>query len=43
MKQERVDNDFGFVKGMITTIDKKLDEEITFRMRSEDDIRKWFD
>ena len=43
MKQEKVDNDFGFVKGMVATLDKKIDEEISFRLRSEDDIRKWFD
>ena len=43
MKQERNEHDFGFVKGMITTLDKKLDEEISFRLRSEDDLRKWFE
>lgn len=43
MRQERTENDFGFVKGMINSLDKKIDEEIGFRMRSEDDIRKWFE
>lgn len=43
MKQERNENDFGFVKGMITTLDKKIEDEQTFRLRSEDDIRKWFE
>jgi hypothetical protein len=43
MKSEKTDNDFGFVKGMINTIDRRIDEEISFRLRSEDDIRKWFE
>lgn len=33
----------GFVKGMIATLDKKIDDETSFRIRSEDDIRKWFE
>lgn len=43
MIRERTDNDLGFVKGMMATIDKKIDDESTFRIRSEDDIRKWFE
>lgn len=43
MKQERNDSDFLYVKGMIATIDKKVDDETSFRIRSEDDIRKWFE
>lgn len=43
MKQEKSDNDIGFVKGMIYTLDKKIDDESSFRIRSEDDIRKWFE
>eukprot|EP00347_Sterkiella_histriomuscorum_P013165 403365759 len=43
MKQEKSDNDLGFVKGMIATLDKKIDDESSFRIRSEDDIRKWFE
>jgi len=43
MKQEKTDNDFGFLKGMISTLDKKIDDETSFRLRSEDDMRKWFE
>ncbi|CDW91573.1 UNKNOWN [Stylonychia lemnae] len=43
MKQEKTDNDLGFIKGMIVTLDKKIDDESSFRIRSEDDIRKWFE
>ena len=43
MKQERTDNDIGFVKGMLTTIERKIEEESANRHRSEDDIRKWFE
>ena len=43
MKQEKTDNDLGFIKGMIATLDKKIDDESSFRIRSEDDIRKWFE
>ena len=43
MKQEKSENDMGFIKGMIQTIDKKVDDETSFRLRSEDDIRKWFE
>jgi len=43
MKQEKTDNDLGFIKGMIVTLDKKIDDESSFRVRSEDDIRKWFE
>ena len=43
MKYERTDNDINFVKGMITTLDRKIDEESSNRLRSEDDIRKWFE
>lgn len=43
MKQERTENDMGFLKGMITTLDKKIDDESSFRLRSEDDMRKWFE
>lgn len=28
---------------MIATLDKKIDDETSFRIRSEDDIRKWFE
>ena len=28
---------------MITTLDRKIDEESSNRLRSEDDIRKWFE
>ncbi len=43
MKQEKTDNDLGYIKGMIVTLDKKIDDETSFRIRSEDDIRKWFE
>jgi hypothetical protein len=43
MKAERNENDFSFIKGMIATLDKKIDDETSFRIRSEDDIRKWFE
>ncbi len=43
MKQEKSDHDLGFLKGMLATLDKKVDEEIQFRLRSEDDLRKWFE
>jgi hypothetical protein len=43
MKQERNDSDFSYVRGMIATLDKKIDDETSFRIRSEDDIRKWFE
>jgi hypothetical protein len=43
MNKERTDNDLGFVKGMIASLDKKIDDETSFRIRSEDDIRKWFE
>jgi hypothetical protein len=32
-----------FLKGMISTVDKKLDEETSHRLRAEDDSRKWFE
>lgn len=32
-----------YVKGMITTLDRKVEEETSNRLRSEDDIRKWFE
>lgn len=28
---------------MIATLDNKIDDETSFRIRSEDDIRKWFE
>lgn len=28
---------------MITTLDRKIEEESSNRLRSEDDIRKWFE
>lgn len=28
---------------MLATLDKKIDDETSFRIRSEDDIRKWFE
>ena len=43
MKSEKTDNDLGYIKGMISTLDKKIDDESSFRIRSEDDIRKWFE
>lgn len=43
MKQEKTDNDLGFIKGMIVTLEKKIDDESSFRIRSEDDIRMWFE
>lgn len=43
MKQEKSDSDLGYIKGMIATLDKKVDDEMSFRLRSEDDIRKWFE
>lgn len=43
MKQDKTDNDLGFIKGMIITLDKKIDDESSFRIRSEDDVRKWFE
>lgn len=43
MKQEKNDNDQGYIKGMIVTLDRKIDDENSFRIRSEDDMRKWFE
>ena len=43
IKQERSESDFLYIKGMIATLDKKIDDESSFRIRSEDDIRKWFE
>ena len=43
MKQEKSENDLGYIKGMIVQLDKKVDDETSFRIRSEDDIRKWFE
>lgn len=43
MKQEQNNSDMSFLKGMISTLDKKVDEEIQHRLRSEDDGRKWFE
>ena len=43
MKQERTDTDLGYFRGMMAVLDKKLDEETSFRIRAEDDIRKWFE
>jgi hypothetical protein len=43
MKQEKSDSDLGYLRGMMITIEKKIDDESSFRLRSEDDIRKWFE
>lgn len=43
IRQDKTENDFGFLKGMLSTLDKRIDDEVSFRLRSEDDIRKWFE
>jgi hypothetical protein len=43
MNKDRSESDFLYVRGMIATLDKKIDDETSFRIRSEDDIRKWFE
>ena len=30
-------------RAIIAEVDKKLDDEISFRLKSEDDMRQWFD
>lgn len=43
MKLEKSENDFAFLKGLMANIDRKLEEEISLRLSSEDDLRKWFE
>jgi hypothetical protein len=43
IKADRSESEFGFMKATISSIDKKVEEEIALRVRTEDEIRKWFE
>ena len=43
IKQDKVDSELNYMKQMMLTIDRKVDEENGFRIRNEDEMRKWFE
>lgn len=43
MKIDRAESDTQYVKQMIITIEKKLDDEQQFRIKNEEDIKRYFE
>jgi hypothetical protein len=43
IKADKIASELGYFKAQIVTIEKKVDEEVAFRVRNEDEIRKWFE
>ena len=43
LKVDRNDADNQYVKQMMSTIERKLEDECLFRMKNEEDTRKYFD
>lgn len=43
MKMDRADSDSQYVRQMLVTLEKKLEDEQQFRMRNEDDQKRYFE
>ena len=39
---EKADSGLEMIKHVLQTLDKKVDDEIQFRLKSEDEVRQWF-
>jgi len=43
IKSDRTESELGFMKATINGFERKIEDEISVRLRGEDEIRKWFE
>jgi len=43
IKQDKVDSELAYFRAQIGGIERKIEDEVAFRVRNEDEIRKWFE
>lgn len=43
LTRENLDQNYSVIANAIQSLDRKVDDEIQFRLRAEDDMRSWVD
>lgn len=43
LTRENIDQNYNVIANALQSLDRKVDDEIQFRIRAEDDMRSWVD